>query len=550
MTDPTPTPEAAGASTEASRRVSPAAEPLQDLVDHARHTRVVVIGGGIAGLVAAWECVKVGMSVTLVEASDRLGGTIGSTPLAGLELETGVTCWSTRGGAVRRLVAEVLPDATMVSPRDDREWIAGPAKGAAAPLPVEQVLGIPANPWDESVRRVIGWDGTWRAYLDRLRPPLTIGTQRSAGRLVRSRMGAKVRDRLVAPLTVDRFGLDPDDVDVEIAAPGLSNALTRTGWLGGAVADVRIGATGPAIEGLDGGMPQLVAALAERLADRGVAVHTGACATGVVRVGEEWAVALADAPRSKGVSSSGAEAPFAQRPGTEVPVVERARNERDETPLPPDDPVPADLLADAVIVATDEDAARALLAPALGVPAFADVAAAGIAREVVTLVVDAPELDSAPRGAHVHAVPGALRATGLVHETARWEWLAREAGPGRHVLRVAFGGPGVAPATATLSDAAAAALAVAEASALLGVHLDERALVGAHRDVFTLVPPASALGQRDRAATARATVGRAHGIAAVGAWLSGSGLARVVADARDETDRLRRQVLWGAAVTD
>ncbi|KAF2419868.1 hypothetical protein B2K11_03785 [Microbacterium sp. B35-30] len=504
-----------------------------DLVDHARHTRVVVIGGGIAGLVAAWECVKVGMSVTLVEASDRLGGTIGSTRLAGLDLETGATCWSTRGGAVRKLVAEVLPDAAIASPRDDREWIAGLAKGTAAPIPADQVLGIPANPWDESVRRVIGWGGTWRAYLDRLRPPLTIGAQRSAGRLVRSRMGAKVRDRLVAPLTVDRFGLDPDDVDVEIAAPGLSTALTRTGWLGGAVADVRVGATGSAIEGLDGGMPQLVAALAQRLTERGAAVHTGARVTGLARTGDAWTVSLAaveDCPDS--------------------PVVEGARNERDETPLPSDGPVPADLPADAVIVATDEDAARALLAPALGVPAFADVAAAGIAREVVTIVVDAPELDSAPRGSQVHAVPGALRATGLVHETARWQWLAREAGAGRHVLRVAFGAPGIAPATATLSDAEAAALAVAEASVLLGVRLDARALVAAHRDAYTLVPPASALGQRDRTATARATVGREHGIAAIGAWLSGSGLAQVVADARDETDRLRRRVLWGTAATD
>lgn len=533
MTVPTPLPGAAGPSPESSGRVVPDAEPFQDLVEHARQTRVVVIGGGIAGLVAAWECVKVGMSVTLVEASDRLGGTVGSARLAGLDLETGVTCWSTRGGAVRRLVDEVLPEAVIVSPRDDREWIAGLAKGAAAPMPVDQVLGIPANPWDESVRRVIGWDGTWRAYLDRLRPPLTIGTQRSAGRLVRSRMGAKVRDRLVAPLTVDRFGIDPDDVDVEIAAPGLSTALTRTGWLGGAVADVRVGATGPAVEGLDGGMPQLVAALARRLAERGATVYTAARATGLVRDGSRWTVVLA-----------------AVGDGPDSPVVERARDARDETPPPPDGPVPADLPADAVIVATDEAAARALLGPALGAAEFADVIAAGVAREVVTLVVDAPELDAAPRGAHVHAVPGALRATGLVHETARWEWLAREAGPARHVLRVAFGGPGVAPATATLPDAEAAALAVAEASALLGVRLDERTIVAAHRDAFRLAPPASALGQRERAATARTTVGREHGIAAVGAWLSGSGLAQVVADARDETDRLRRQVLWGATAPD
>ena len=53
-----------------------------------------------------------------------------------------------------------------------------------------------------------------------------------------------------------------------------------------------------------------------------------------------------------------------------------------------------------------------------------------------------------------------------------------------------------------------------------------------------------------RTAAARDTVGGGPAIAAVGAWLSGSGLALVVADARDETDRLRRQVLWGTAATD
>ncbi|MEV4686376.1 protoporphyrinogen/coproporphyrinogen oxidase [Microbacterium sp. LWH3-1.2] len=490
------------------------AEPFHELVDHVRQTRVVVIGGGIAGLVAAWECAKVGMAVTLVEASDRLGGTIGSVRIAGLDLETGVTCWSTRGGAVRALVDEVLPDAAIVRPRDEREWIAGLPKGAAAPLPAEQVLGIPANPWDESVRRVIGWGGAWRAYVDRLRPPLTIGAQRSLGRLVHGRMGDRVLERLVAPLTIDRFGLDPVDVDVEIAAPGLSNALTRTGWLGGAVADVRVDAAASSIEGLDGGMPQLTAALADRLAEREVAVHTGALATGLVRSDGRWAVEVAT------IAPEGAAA------------------------------APDRLHADAVIVATDETAARTLLAPALGIPEFADVSAAGIAREVVTLVVDAPELDTAPRGAHVHAVPGALRATGLVHETARWEWLGREAGAGRHVLRVAFGAPGIAPATERLSDADAAIVATAEASVLLGVELDEARIGGARRDAYTLVPPASALGRRERTDAARAAIARAPALAAVGAWLSGSGLAQVVADAQEEADRLRHRALWGAAAAE
>jgi oxygen-dependent protoporphyrinogen oxidase len=531
VTDATFPPDAAGASG----RESPAVEPFQELVDHARQIRVVVIGGGIAGLVAAWECAKVGMSVTLVEASARLGGSIGSARIADIDVELGATCWSTRGGAVRRLVEDVLPGAAIVRSRDDREWIAGLPRGGAGPLPVEQVLGIPANPWDESVRRLIGWGGTWRAYLDRLRPPLTIGTQRSLGRLVGGRMGDKVRDRLVAPLTVDRFGLHADDVDVEIAAPGLSTALTRTGSLGGAVADVRLGTTASSIEGLDGGMPQLVAALGERLADRGAVILTDARATSLRRFGGEWTVGIDAATPG---------------PALDVPPGAAASGGVPPEPAATGGDVPPELAADAVVVATDETAARALLATALEAPAFGTLAAAGIAREVVTLVVHAPVLDAAPRGAHVHAVPGGLRATGLVHETARWEWLAREAGQGRHVLRVGFGGPGVAPATTGLSDADAAMLARGEASALLGVPVDALRIEGAHRAAYTLVPPVSARGQRERAAAARAEIGPARGVVAVGAWLSGSGLAQVVADAQTEADRLRRSVLWGGAASE
>jgi oxygen-dependent protoporphyrinogen oxidase len=262
-------------------------------------------------------------------------------------------------------------------------------------------------------------------------------------------------------------------------------------------------------------MPQLVAALAERLADRGVEIHTGTLAATLGRSGEGWTIALAS-----------------------------------PTSLHAHDEAPRELHADAVVVATDEVSARSLFASALGAPGWADVSPAGIAREVVTLLVDAPELDAAPRGAHVHAVPGGLRATGLVHETARWQWLAREAGAGRHVLRVAFGGPREEPATAALSDADAAALAAAEASLLLGVPLDGDRIAGMNREAYTLAPPASAVGHPDRTAEVRRELESAGTIAAVGAWLSGSGLAQVVADAQEEADRLRRRVLWGDAAAE
>lgn len=486
-----------------------AAEPFEGLVSHAHETRAVVVGGGIAGLVAALECAKVGMPVTLVEATPRLGGTIAGADFEGLPLDLGASCWSTSGGTVRALVEELGLGDRIVAPRTDRTWIAGLAKGAAAPLPEESVLGIPANPWDEGVRRVIGWRGTWRAYLDRLRPPLTIGTEHNLGKLVRSRMGVAVHDRLVAALTAGRFGLTPEEVDVVAAAPGLTAALTRTGSLSGAVADLlvdRAKATTPAIESLDGGMPQLVSALEERLRLLGAEFMLDSRVTAVSRGGGHWRL-----------------------------DVERADAEAEAGPTRP-----GAITADVVIVATGREEALPLLDAAGVVHTGAQPVRDANVREVVTLVVDEPALDAPPRGAQVYPVPGTHRASGLVHQTARWEWLARAGGAGRHVLSVAFDHP-VAEGHETI------ALARDEASALLGVTIDADAVRAAHSARFELAAPASALGHEAATAAVRSRVSERPGLAAVGGWLAGSGLAHVVADAQTEADRLRRAVLFGGS---
>ncbi|WP_343956567.1 FAD-dependent oxidoreductase, partial [Nesterenkonia xinjiangensis] len=48
--------------------------------------RVAVVGGGIAGLVAAWDLVRGGCAVTLLEAGPRPGGAIGTHRLGGVEV--------------------------------------------------------------------------------------------------------------------------------------------------------------------------------------------------------------------------------------------------------------------------------------------------------------------------------------------------------------------------------------------------------------------------------------------------------------------------------
>ncbi|MGZ8803781.1 MAG: protoporphyrinogen/coproporphyrinogen oxidase [Microbacterium sp.] len=505
--------------------------PLDELAAHAHNTHVVVVGGGIGGLVAALACAKIGIRVTVVDACDRLGGALHTTDVGGARVDVAAEGYATRGGEVRALIDELgLGDAVVpTAPR--AEWIAGLPSGLA-PLPAATIRGIPENPWEEGVRRMIGWRGTWRAYLDRLRPPLTIGQERSLGRLVRTRMGDLVHDRLVAPLSLGGFSIHPDDVDVEVAAPGLSAALTRTGSLAGAVASLRATAAkrpaGAGLEAIDGGTSRLVDALIDRLRGLGVRVVTGVPIEGLSPHPDgRWAVIVAPGDGAAHAAVTGAVPPDAVAPNA-------AAAEADRHGIEP---------ADHVVVATDAVVAHRLLSGP--VPELEPMPVTDL--EVVTLVVVSAELAAAPARTAVYPVEGRAVAASVTDSTARWPWMARDAAPGVRVLKVTFGAPGETPATAALDDAAAVALAVSEASALLGEALDTGQVRGWHRGRYFQPPPVSAIGHRAAVERVREAVHEVPGLAVVGAWVAGTGIAQVVPDALAEAERIRRVVLWGSA---
>lgn len=517
-----------------------ASDDTPELAARAAGRRVAVIGAGIGGLVAAAEVAAVGIPVVVYEADAVPGGVVRRTEIDGLSLDAGAESFATRGGHVRALIDDLGLGDRVVAPAPGGAWVAGVPGVGAAPLPAGGILGIPANPFAEDVRAIIGWKGVWRAYLDRLRPPLTIGHERSLGKLVRSRMGARVLDWLVAPIATGVHSAHPDDIDTEAAAPGLSAALTNTGSLSGGVAvllaereeqaraagaDGVAKTPGAAVQGLDGGMATLVDALVARLGVLGAEVRTGTPVERLVRDGEAWTVIAAAAPDDDAA------------PDADAPVDAPADASLDDSRI--DDAE----RYDAVIVAVPEEEARRLLAPhAEALDAIPAGAAPRI--EIVSLVLEAPALDAAPRGSGVLTVPGSHRAKALTHSTAKWPWLAAAAGA-RHVVRVSFGTQGEDPATAVLDDDATARLALEEASALLGVPLDEQMLRGAHRSRFTQSQPQTSIGAAERRTAAGRAVQSVAGLGATGAWLAGTGLAQVVPHARAEADRIRHALLWG-----
>ena len=517
-------------------------------------TDVVVVGGGIAGLVAALECAKLGLAVTVVEQADRPGGCVGRIELDGLALDSGAESFATRGGSVATLLESLGLSSAVVSPNPVGAWLVwggagrsgSGASGAAlqaAPLPKTGVLGIPANPLGDDVRAIIGWRGAWRAYGDRLMPILKIGRAHRLGPLVRQRMGTAVLDRLVTPIAAGVYSSDPDDLDLDVVAPGLNEAMTRTGSLSGGVAQL-VGSrkAGTAVQGIDGGMHRLVDALLAELDRFGAVVRTGMRAIAVERRAGAGATAGPDAATAGWrVTATPVVADPDPGAGTE-PGADTDPGADSESGADTEPAAPRDLVLDApyAVVATPAHVSMGLLDGVL--PGRLDAAdwPAAASVELVTLVLDAPALDAAPRGTGVLVAadtPG-VTAKALTHSSAKWSWLA-DAAAGRHVVRLSYGRAGATNPLDALDDDRVAALAVADASKLLGVPLERSDVRAVGRSAWRDALSQAAVGQRERVAALEERLAAEPGLEVAGSWVAGTGLASVVPHAIEAAGRIR-----------
>ncbi|WP_091468700.1 protoporphyrinogen oxidase [Paenarthrobacter nitroguajacolicus] len=467
----------------------------------------VVVGGGISGLIAARELALAGSAVTVLEASQAWGGCVGSHVVAGLHLDSGAESFATRSTAVADLARELGLADRIVAPHPGGAWVQLP--DGPQELPKTGVLGIPANPWDPEVRRSLGLAGAIRASLDRWLPA-SVGTSSdvtSVSSLVRARMGKKVLERLVSPVVGGVHSADPALLDVDMVAPGLRAGIRAQGSLAAAVAAQRKaakgsgGASGPAkagsaVAGLRGGMNTLVDALVADLRERGVELLTGQHADDVVKAPEGWRVTAGNATYDAG----------------------------------------------RLVVALDGPAAVGLLEKSL--PELSSLRPApGPLVSLVTMVVDLPQLDGRPRGTGILVAPETpgIRAKALTHATAKWDWLADEAGPGTHVLRLSYGRREEAGGggDVVLDDESLLAAALEDASTLLTVPISQADIVDWDVVRWAGALPFAAVGHKQRVAQVRQVCAAADGLSVVGGWLAGNGLAAVVADTRAQLAAVR-----------
>jgi protoporphyrinogen/coproporphyrinogen III oxidase len=158
--------------------------------------RFAVVGGGIAGLAAAWELRGVG-EVTVFEPG-ALGGCIRTTSLEGSVVDTGPDAFITRVPDAVQLCTEIGIADELVAPGAGGSAIW--ARGKLRRLPEGLVLGVPTGLRSLVHSGILSPRGVLRSALDLVVPRRGSPDDMSVRELVAQRFGAQVADRLVDPL--------------------------------------------------------------------------------------------------------------------------------------------------------------------------------------------------------------------------------------------------------------------------------------------------------------------------------------------------------------
>ncbi|MET7972938.1 protoporphyrinogen oxidase [Streptomyces mirabilis] len=242
--------------------------------------QVVVIGGGIAGLAAAHRLLDRGARVTVLEASDRVGGKLLPGEIAGARVDLGAESMLARRPEAVALAREVgladrlQPPATASASL----W----TRGALRPMPKGHVMGVPGTA--TALSGVLSDEGLARIERDAELPRTEVGDDVAVGEYVAARLGREVVDRLVEPLLGGVYAGDAYRISMRMAVPQLFAAVRTHVSLTEAVREIQAKAaaaqqTGPVFMGIEGGVGQLPLAVARSVRARGGEILTGTTVT-------------------------------------------------------------------------------------------------------------------------------------------------------------------------------------------------------------------------------------------------------------------------------
>jgi oxygen-dependent protoporphyrinogen oxidase len=473
-----------------------------------RLPHIVVVGGGISGLAAAWY-LSGGpggprATVAVLEADRQFGGKLRTVDFGGVRTDTGAESML----AARPEAVGLCRDVGLPVVEAATTQAAIYSRGKMRPIPRGLLTGVPTDLRALAASGIVPLPGLLRIPLDHVIPRTVLHGDVSVGDFVTTRLGAEVTARLVEPMLGGVYAGRSENLSLQMTVPALFRAAgQRRSALEAASSVIADGRKtmgprrGPIFVGVEDGVGRLPSALVSQLRERGVDLHTSTPVQKVRARGNRWDVVAGDG-RGRYVTHT----------------------------------------ADAVLFATPAAATGALLDEANGTAAdelraieYADVV-------VVTLGYPGHEARHlSGSGFLVPPVEGRI-VKGVTYSSLKWNWVARSArsraADGLFILRASVGRAGD-PVVRQSADEELVRMAADDVSALAG--LPRRPAVhSATRWERGL--PQYAVGHRTRVAEIREWLMNTPGLAVCGAAYEGVGIAACIGSAQAAVSTVLQQL--------
>lgn len=195
--------------------------------------RVVIAGGGIAGLSAAYRLAQIAPEVetVLVEPEHRLGGKLLTDRVDGFTIEAGPDSFLSSKPAGLALCRELGLDDQLQGVQEESRRTFVLRGGSLYRLP-EGLSGLVPSRLGPMFRSpLLSPTGKLRVALERLIPARRDEDDETLGSFIRRRLGAEVFDRLVEPLMAGIYGGNGDDLSLAATFPQLRRLEREHGSL-------------------------------------------------------------------------------------------------------------------------------------------------------------------------------------------------------------------------------------------------------------------------------------------------------------------------------